>query len=169
MQDVFLFSDTIEGNIAYGVPEADMKEVERSAEIAHAHDFIAGFPEGYDTIIGERGVGLSGGQKQRIALARALVKDPAILILDDTTSSVDMETEFEIQKALKTVFRDKTTFIIAHRISSVKNADMILVLNDGRIVERGKHDELLAGKGYYYSVYTSQCGDFDSAYEEEVV
>lgn len=169
MQDVFLFSDTIEGNIAYGVPEADMKEVERSAEIAHAHDFISGFPEGYDTIIGERGVGLSGGQRQRIALARALVKDPAILILDDTTSSVDMETEFEIQKALKTVFRDKTTFIIAHRISSVKNADMILVLNDGRIVERGKHDELLAGKGYYYSVYISQCGDFESAYEEEVV
>lgn len=168
MQDIFLFSDTIEGNIAYGVPDASMEQVVEAASIAGAHGFISGFAEGYDTIVGERGVGLSGGQKQRIALARALIKNPSILILDDTTSAVDMETEHTIQKSLKTVFRDKTTFIIAHRISSVKNADLILVLDNGRIVERGKHKELLEQQGYYYSVYMNQVGDFDSLEQAEV-
>lgn len=161
MQDIFLFSDTIEGNIAYGVPEASVEKVEWAAKMAGAHEFITSFSEGYDTIIGERGVGLSGGQRQRIALARALIKDPSILILDDTTSSVDIETEHEIHKTLKEFYVSKSTFIIAHRISSVKNADLILVLNDGIIAERGTHKELLDMKGYYYNVFTSQYGDFD--------
>lgn len=168
MQDIFLFSDTIEGNIAYGVPDASMDQVERVAQVAGAHDFILHFPEGYDTIIGERGVGLSGGQKQRIALARALLKNPSVLILDDTTSSVDMETEHAIHKSLKSFYRDKTTFIIAHRISSVKNADVILVLNEGKVVERGKHEELLKKRGYYYSVFINQFGDFDHKGVKEV-
>ncbi len=168
MQDIFLFSDTIEGNIAYGVPDISVEKVEEAAGMADAHGFITGFNEGYDTIIGERGVGLSGGQKQRIALARAIIKDPAVLILDDTTSSVDIETEHEIHKTLKDFYRDKTTFVIAHRISSVKNADLILVLDNGRIAERGTHDELLAQKGYYHSVFVNQYGDFDDASPELV-
>lgn len=162
MQDIFLFSDTIEGNIAYGVPEAPLDRVMQVAGLAGAHEFISEMQEGYDTIVGERGVGLSGGQKQRIALARALLKNPAILILDDTTSAVDMETEYEIQKALKSVFNSRTNFIIAHRISSVKNADLILVVEGGGIIERGKHEELLSKKGYYYNVYSNQFGNFDN-------
>jgi len=161
MQDVFLFSDTIEGNIAYGTPEVSVEKVQWAAEMAGASDFIEGFSDGYDTIIGERGVGLSGGQRQRIALARALIRDPSILILDDTTSSVDIETEHTIHKSLGEFYKSKTAFVIAHRISSVKNADLILVLDSGKIVERGTHDELLARKGYYYSVFINQYGDFD--------
>jgi ATP-binding cassette subfamily B multidrug efflux pump len=161
MQDIFLFSDTIEGNIAYGVPEASVDKVVWAADMAGAHGFITEFGEGYDTIIGERGVGLSGGQKQRIALARALIKDPSVIILDDTTSSVDIETEHEIFHSLKEFYKDKTAFIIAHRISSVRNADLILVLDSGKIIERGTHEELLAAKGYYYSVFANQYGDFD--------
>lgn len=161
MQDIFLFSDTIEGNIAYGVPDAPMKDVTWVAQVAGAHDFIENMPEGYETIVGERGVGLSGGQKQRIALARALIKNPSILILDDTTSAVDVETEHEIQKTLNTYFKDRTTFIIAHRISSVKNADKILVINEGKIVEQGKHEELLNNKGYYYNTFINQLGSLD--------
>jgi ATP-binding cassette subfamily B protein len=169
MQDIFLFSDTIEGNIAYGVPNAAMEKIRQVAAIAGADDFIVNLPEGYDTIIGERGVGLSGGQKQRIALARALLKDPSILILDDTTSAVDMETEHQIQRALKTVFANRTNFIIAHRITSVKNADLILVIENGRIVEQGKHEDLVAKKGHYYSVFINQFGDFDKVNVKEVV
>ncbi|GFZ31172.1 ABC transporter ATP-binding protein [Clostridium zeae] len=161
MQDIFLFSDTIEGNIAYGRPEATFEQVQRVANVAGAHEFIVNMPEGYDTIIGERGVGLSGGQKQRIALARALLKNPSILILDDTTSSVDMETELKIHKELRSIYENRTNFIIAHRISSVKNADLILVLDDGKVIERGTHEELLKKRGYYYSVYANQFGDFD--------
>lgn len=161
MQDVFLFTDTIEGNIAYGVPDADFEAVKKVAEIAEAHEFITSFPEGYDTIIGERGVGLSGGQKQRIALARTLLKDPDILILDDTTSSLDVETEFKIQKALEKLNRKRTTLMITHRISSVMNADQIFVIDQGRIVERGTHQELLQKRGLYYDVYTNQMGDFN--------
>ena len=161
MQDVFLFSDTIEGNIAYGAPDASFEEVEKVAKIADAHDFIMRFSEGYDTIVGERGVGLSGGQKQRIALARALLKKPSVLILDDTTSSVDMETEHHIHKTLRSYFKGKTTFLIAHRISTVKDADQILVLDQGRLVETGTHEELLDKKGYYYDVYQNQLGDFN--------
>ncbi len=168
-QDIFLFSDTIEGNIAYGKPDATFEEVVQAAKIANAHDFILDFPEGYDTIIGERGVGLSGGQRQRIALARAILKEYSILILDDTTSSVDMETEYEIHKKLRQEFAGKTTFIIAHRISTVKDADLILVLDDGEIIERGTHDQLLAQKGYYYEVFENQLGDFDQGAKEQEV
>ena len=161
MQDVFLFSDTIEGNIAYGAPDVSFDEVVKVAKIADAHDFIMRFEEGYDTIVGERGVGLSGGQKQRIALARALLKKPSILILDDTTSSVDMETEHHIHQTLRSYFSGKTTFLIAHRISTVKDADLILVLDQGRLVEQGTHQELLEKQGYYYDVYRNQLGDFN--------
>lgn len=168
MQDIFLFSDTIEGNIAYGVPDAPYESVKWAAGIADADKFISNLPEGYDTIIGERGVGLSGGQRQRIALARAILKDPSILILDDTTSSVDMETEFEIHKTLRSFYNNKTTFIIAHRIASVKNADKIIVLNGGQIIEQGTHEDLLNQKGYYNNVYLTQFGDFDAKAVKEV-
>ncbi len=161
MQDVFLFSDTIEGNIAYGKPDCSFEEVVWAAKIAGAHDFIMQMPDGYNTIVGERGMGLSGGQKQRISLARALLKKPSIVILDDTTSAVDMETEAQIQNALQSVDEQQTVFIIAHRISSIKDADMILVLNDGKIVERGNHDTLMEQKGYYYTVFSHQYGEFD--------
>ena len=122
--------------------------------------FIQNMPDGYDTIVGERGVGLSGGQKQRISLARALLKDPSILILDDTTSAVDMETESYIQKQLKSIEKDCTIFIIAYRISSIKDADLILVMDKGRIVEQGTHDELVAAGGYYATAFHHQYGDF---------
>ena len=159
VQDVFLFSDTIEGNIAYGVPEASFDDVVDAAKTADADAFIRKTEEGYDTIVGERGVGLSGGQKQRLSLARAIVTDPSILILDDTTSAVDMETEHSIQTALEEKYSNRTTFIIAHRISSVKSADKIIVLLDGRIEEIGSHDELIAKKGYYYGLYIEQYGE----------
>ena len=161
MQDVFLFSDTIEGNIAYGRPDCSMEEVIAAAKVANAHDFILQMPDGYDTIVGERGVGLSGGQKQRISLARALLKNPPIIILDDTTSAVDMETEALIQEELTRIESKHTVFIIAHRISSIKDADLILVVEDGRIVESGNHDSLLDMKGYYHRVFHHQYGDFD--------
>jgi ATP-binding cassette subfamily B protein len=162
MQDVFLFSDTIEGNIAYGRPNCSFEEVQAVAKIANAHDFILQMPEGYDTIVGERGVGLSGGQKQRISLARALLKDPSIIILDDTTSAVDMETETQIQNEIGSLNNKHTVFIIAHRISSIKDADQILVVDNGSIIEAGNHQELLEKKGYYYTVFHHQYGDFDT-------
>lgn len=161
MQDVFLFSDTIEGNIAYGNPHCTFEQVETAAKIANAHDFIMSTPDGYDTVVGERGMGLSGGQKQRISLARALLKDPSIVILDDTTSAVDMETESQIQQELHSIGGERTVFIIAHRISSIKDADQILVVDDGRIVESGTHDSLISKKGYYYTVFMHQYGEFD--------
>jgi ATP-binding cassette subfamily B multidrug efflux pump len=161
MQDVFLFSDTIEGNIAYGRPNCSFEEVEWAAKVANADTFIKATPDGYDTIVGERGMGLSGGQKQRISLARALLTDPAIIILDDTTSAVDMETETRIQEELSGLQNKKTVFIIAHRISSIKDADVILVLNNGRVVEQGTHEELINHRGYYYTVFSHQYGEFD--------
>ena len=161
MQDVFLFSDTIEGNIAYGNPDCTFEQVHAAAKIANADEFIREMPEGYDTIIGERGVGLSGGQKQRISLARAILKDPSIIILDDTTSAIDMETESLIQNELKKISDERTVFIIAHRISSIIHADQILVLDNGRLVERGTHEQLLAKKGYYSTVFHHQYGEFD--------
>lgn len=162
MQDVFLFSDTIEGNIAYGKPDCPFEKVETAAKMANAHDFILKMSEGYDTIVGERGVGLSGGQKQRISLARALLKDPSIIILDDTTSAVDMETETQIQQELSNFRKDRTIFIIAYRISSIKDSDLILVMDNGKIIEKGTHESLLRKNGYYARVFEHQYGEFDS-------
>lgn len=155
-QDVFLFSDTVEGNIAFGDQTLTEDEVHDFARRAAADDFIKGLSEGYDTIIGERGVGLSGGQKQRIALARALAVKPGILVMDDTTSAVDMETEKYIQAQLRQLPYDCTKLIIAQRISSVKDADLILILKDGIVTERGTHQELLRQRGYYYETYCLQ-------------
>lgn len=159
MQDVFLFSDTIEGNIAYGRPNCSFEEVKHAAIMADANHFICAMPDGYDTIVGERGVGLSGGQKQRISLARALLKDPSILILDDTTSAVDMETESYIQTQLKSIQNSCTVFIIAYRISSIKDADLILVMDNGCIIEHGTHDSLVAQGGYYAKAFHNQYGE----------
>ncbi|MCQ2523322.1 MAG: ABC transporter ATP-binding protein/permease [Lachnospiraceae bacterium] len=157
-QDVLLYSDTIEGNIAYGAIGLTAEQVVKFARYSAASDFISKMPEGYDTIVGERGVGLSGGQKQRISLARALAIEPSILILDDTTSAVDMETEKEIQQSLRELDFECTKIIIAQRISTTKSADKILVIQDGRITEEGSHEELIAKKGYYYELVKLQTG-----------
>ncbi len=157
-QDVFLFSDTAEGNIAFGAQDLSVEEVKDFARRADADDFLEKLPEGYDTIIGERGVGLSGGQKQRIALARALAVKPSILLMDDTTSAVDLETESYIQKQLRELPFPCTKIIVAQRISSVKDADQILIVENGQITERGTHEELLALRGYYYETFALQNG-----------
>lgn len=157
-QDVLLYSDTIEGNIAYGDSSLSPEKVDKYARLSAAKEFIDKMPEGYDTIVGERGVGLSGGQKQRISLARALAIEPSILILDDTTSAVDMETEKEIQHSLRGLDFPCTKLIIAQRISTTKAADKILVLQDGKITEEGSHEELIAKKGYYYELVQLQTG-----------
>ncbi|WP_288922282.1 ABC transporter ATP-binding protein [uncultured Bifidobacterium sp.] len=158
-QDTFLFSDTIGGNIAFGAGDnRDENYIRRMAAIAGADGFIRSMPEGYNTVVGERGVGLSGGQKQRLSLARALADDPAILIMDDTTSAVDMETEAEIQRHLKEMGGSKTIITIAHRISSIKDADLILVLEHGQIVERGDHASLVKSHGRYWEIYKKQLG-----------
>ncbi|MBR3524908.1 MAG: ABC transporter ATP-binding protein [Lachnospiraceae bacterium] len=157
-QDVLLYSDTIEGNIAYGDTNLTQREVEKSARYSAAADFISRMPEGYDTVVGERGVGLSGGQKQRISLARALAVKPSILILDDTTSAVDMETEKEIQDSLRHLEFPSTKLIIAQRISTARTADRIMMMRDGKIVESGTHDELVALGGYYSELVRLQEG-----------
>ncbi|MGD6833129.1 ABC transporter ATP-binding protein [Sutcliffiella halmapala] len=159
LQESFLFSSSIKSNIAYGRPNASMDEIVRAAKMAQAHEFIMELPNGYDTMLGERGMGLSGGQKQRIAIARALILDPTILVLDDATSAVDMQTEFNIQKELKEALAGRTTFIIAHRISSLKHADEILVLDEGKVVERGTHEELIQMQGPYRRIYDIQYKD----------
>ncbi|MDI9546853.1 MAG: ABC transporter ATP-binding protein [Chloroflexota bacterium] len=159
LQTPFLFNDTIADNIAYGRPDASMDEIKAAAKTAAAHEFIESFPKGYETMVGERGVTLSGGQKQRIAIARAVICDPRILILDDSTSSVDTETEHEIQQALANLMVGRTTFIIAQRLLTLKSADQILVLDEGRIVERGVHDELVAADGLYRRIYDLQLRD----------
>ncbi|MCY7765677.1 MULTISPECIES: ABC transporter ATP-binding protein [Bacillus] len=159
LQESFLFSSTIRANISYGRPDASMEDIIEAAKRAQAHDFIMELPDGYDTMLGERGMGLSGGQKQRIAIARAICLNPSILILDDATSAVDMQTEHSIQLALKEVMKNRTTFIIAHRISSLKHADEILVFDKGRICERGTHQELLEKGGYYKKIYDLQYRD----------
>jgi subfamily B ATP-binding cassette protein MsbA len=157
LQDTFLFNDTVRENIRYGSLTATDEEVHQAALAAHAHEFIMeDLPEGYDTEIGERGVKLSGGQKQRLAIARALLADPRILILDEATSSVDTEAERIIQAAINQLVRGRTTFVIAHRLSTIVNADQILVLEDGSIVERGTHAELMALDGLYKEMYDRQ-------------
>jgi ATP-binding cassette subfamily B multidrug efflux pump len=168
LQTSLLFSDSIRENIAYGRPEATMEEVIAAAKAAQAHEFIEGFTKGYETIVGERGVTLSGGQRQRVAIARALLMNPRILILDDSTSSVDTQTEKLIQAALDTLMEGRTTFVIAHRLSTVRRADMILVMDQGRIVERGTHDELLARGGLYRQIHDLQLVDHAKFAEEMV-
>ncbi|HSW58455.1 MAG TPA: ATP-binding cassette domain-containing protein, partial [Dehalococcoidales bacterium] len=155
-QDIFLFSATIRDNIAYGVPTASLKQVEAAAKAAQIHDFIQSLTRGYDTWVGERGVTLSGGEKQRVAIARTLLVDPAILILDDSTSNIDIETEHLILQALQKIIQGRTTFVITHRLPIIQKADLILVLKDGRIVERGTHADLLAMNGFYNKTFQGQ-------------
>ncbi len=155
-QDSFLFSTSIRENIAFGVEKASIKEIEEAAKTAQIYDNIMDLPDGFDTIVGERGVTLSGGQKQRVSIARALIKDPKILVLDDSLSAVDTDTEERILQGLKVIMKDRTSIIIAHRISSIKHADEIIVLDNGQIVERGRHDRLIDLKGHYYSLYQKQ-------------
>jgi len=152
-QDPFLFSATVRENITFGAPDLDEAEVERIARLAQAHEFVAELPEGYDTVIGERGITLSGGQRQRLAIARALAVDPRILILDDATASVDATTEARIRLGLREAMRDRTTLIIAHRLSTIALADEIVVLDEGRIAARGTHDELLETTDVYRDIY----------------
>ena len=163
MQDVFVFAASIRDNIAYGLDDVDMNEVARAAKVAQLDDFIEGLPDGYDTWVGERGVTLSGGQRQRLAIARTILLDPPVLILDDSTSSVDMATEHRLQQALEEVTRGRTTLVIAHRLSTIRRADLILVLDDGEIVERGTHDGLLEQNGLYRSIYDLQLRPQDPA------
>lgn len=167
-QDVFLFSDTIEENIRFGNRNATDEELLQASTLACASEFISELSDGYATIIGERGLGLSGGQKQRISIARALVRKAPILILDDATSALDMETEFQLLKNLNTINNSSTVFIIAHRISAVKNADIILFLDNGQVVEKGTHEELLKLKGKYYEVYKEQFKDFETITQEVI-
>ena len=152
-QEIFLFNRTVKENISFGKPDASMDDVIRAAKIAQAHEFITNFPNGYETIIGERGLNLSGGQRQRIAIARALLLDPKILILDDSTSSVDVDTEYEIQKALNALLKNRTTLVITQRISTIRNADKIIVMDNGEIIEEGDHETLMAKKSAYYRLY----------------
>src|SRR5665647_1623706 len=159
-QDTFLFSENIYENIRFGKQDASFDEIRKACRDACADQFIQNLTQGYDTVIGERGLGLSGGEKQRLSIARALVKDSSILILDDATSALDMETEYNLLKNLNKRKSKTTTFIIAHRISAVKNADIILFIENGHIVEMGNHKALLEKKGYYYDVYNQQFTDF---------
>ena len=156
MQEAFLFSDTVAGNIKFGNNEATFTEVEKATELARVKDFLNDLSEGYDTIVGERGVGLSGGQRQRIALARLFLANPPVMILDDTTSAVDIETEEKIRASIKEMSAGHTTFIISHRVSSFENCDLILVIEDGKITARGTHDELKNQPGYYKDVWELQ-------------
>ena len=158
-QDVFLFQGTVRENLAYGRPDAGDAELERAARLAEAHDFIAELPDGYDTVVGERGQKLSGGQRQRLSIARAILKDPPLLVLDEATSAVDNETEAAIQRSLELVGRDRTVIVIAHRLSTVRHADRIHVLEAGRIVESGNHDELVRDRGMYAALWRIQTGE----------
>ena len=158
-QDVFLFQGTVRENLAYGRPDAGDAELARAARLAEAEDFIAELPDGYDTVVGERGQKLSGGQRQRLSIARAILKDPPVLVLDEATSAVDNETEAAIQRSLELVGRDRTVIVIAHRLSTIRHADRIHVLEAGRIVESGSHDELLAERGLYAALWRIQTGE----------
>jgi ATP-binding cassette subfamily B protein len=155
-QDPYLFNGTVAENIAYSKEDATIEEIIRAAKAANAHDFIVNFPDGYETQVGERGQGLSGGERQRIAIARAILHDPKILILDEATSSVDTVTEKQIQEALSRLIKNRTTFAIAHRLSTLKNADRLMVLEHGKLAELGTHDELVEKKGAYYKLVEMQ-------------
>ena len=156
LQDTYLFSETVRENIRYGNLSASDKEVEKAAKLANAHHFIMQLPHGYDTVLSDNGGNLSQGQRQLLAIARAILSDSSILILDEATSSVDTRTEIKIQKALLNLMKGKTTFVIAHRLSTIRNADKILVVNNGEIIERGNHDELIEKNGFYANLYYSQ-------------
>ncbi len=156
LQDTFLFSTSVMENIRFGVPDATDEEVQAAAKLAHADTFIERLPDKYQTVLGERGSGLSQGQRQLLAIARAALANPRILILDEATSSVDTRTERLIQQALEKLLKGRTSFVIAHRLSTIRNADLVLVLDEGDVIERGTHDELLAKKGFYYNLYMSQ-------------
>jgi len=155
-QDPFLFSDTIANNIKFGMEDADQEHIEQAAKDAVIHDNIIGFKEKYNTVLGERGITISGGQKQRISIARALIKNPNILVLDDCLSAVDTETEESILHNLKQITKDKTTLIVSHRISSTKYADSIIIIDAGRIIQQGTHFDLIAQEGYYKQLYEEQ-------------
>jgi ATP-binding cassette subfamily B protein len=155
-QDAVLFNDTIAYNIAFGRPDATRAEIEHAAQLAHLHDFIQSLPDGYDTVVGERGLKLSGGEKQRVAIARAVLKRPRIFLFDEATSALDTRTERTIQENLRDVSRGTTTVIIAHRLSTVVHADQILVLDQGRVIERGSHDALLRDGGHYAALWLRQ-------------
>ncbi|HEY7528472.1 MAG TPA: ATP-binding cassette domain-containing protein, partial [Candidatus Deferrimicrobiaceae bacterium] len=155
-QHTILFNDTVRANIAYGMPDAPLERIEAAARQANAHGFISKLKDGYDTVVGEQGLKLSGGERQRLAIARALLKDAPILILDEATSALDTESESVVQEALDTLMRGRTTFVIAHRLSTVRNAHTILVVEEGRIVEKGTHEELLSGDTRYRSFYLKQ-------------
>jgi ATP-binding cassette, subfamily B, bacterial len=157
-QEVFLFHGTVAENIAYGSFEATQAEIIAAAKIAEAHDFIRQLPQGYDTIVGERGQKLSGGQRQRLAIARAVLKNPPILILDEATSAVDNETEAAIERSLDRITQNRTTIAIAHRLSTIRNADRIYVMERGKLVEQGKHEELLEQQGIYANLWNVQLG-----------
>lgn len=167
LQDVFLFNATLRDNIAYGVTNATEEEIMAAARVARVHDFVGILPEGYDTWVGERGVTLSGGQKQRVAIARTLLLNPRILILDESTSSVDMETEYQIQQALEVVMRGRTSFVVASRLRTIKNADQILIIKNGQIVERGSHTSLLALNGHYKQLYDLQLREQEEFEEQQ--
>jgi ATP-binding cassette subfamily B protein len=167
-QETYLFYGTVRDNIAYGLPDADDDDIVAAAKAAEAHDFVTNLPDGYDTMVGERGVKLSGGQRQRVAIARAILQDPEILLLDEATSDVDTETELLIQKSLDRLTADRTTLVIAHRLSTVKDADQIVVVEDGRVVERGTHGDLLAEDGLYANLWAVQAGEIDDLPEEFV-
>jgi ATP-binding cassette subfamily B protein len=166
LQEPFLFFGTVADNIAYGKPGATREEVVAAARAAHAHDFILRLPQGYDSLVGERGQGLSGGERQRISIARALLIDPRILILDEATSSVDTETEKEIQRALDNLVRGRTTIAIAHRLSTLRRADRLVVMDRGRVVEVGNHDQLMAREGAYFRLYQAQARNVDIDLDE---
>ena len=166
LQDTWLFTGTIRDNIAYGRDNATQEEIVRAAKAAHADRFIRTLPEGYDTILNEEASNISQGQKQLLTIARAILADPAILILDEATSSVDTRTEIIIQRAMHNLMKNRTSFVIAHRLSTIRDADLILVMNHGSIIETGTHQELLDAKGFYADLYMSQ---FTGAYNQEAV